>query len=43
MAFKWRDRVRTKIVIDKRFIEQVNLFDYLEAISYEGQLDIDNE
>jgi len=43
MAFKGRDPVRTKIVIDKRIIEQVNLFNYLgNMISYE-ELDIDNK
>jgi len=36
--------VRTKIVIDNKTIEQVNLFNYLEnMISYEGELDIDNK
>ena len=30
MAFKGRDPVRTKIVIDNKIIEQVNLFNYLE-------------
>jgi hypothetical protein len=43
MAFKERDPVRTKIVIDNRIIEQVNLFNYLGNISYEGELDIDNK
>jgi hypothetical protein len=43
MAFKVRDPVRSKIVIDK-IIEQVNLFYYLgNVISYEKQLDIDNK
>ena len=41
MAFKGRDPVRTKIVIDNKIIEHVNLFNYLGNISYEGELDID--
>ena len=42
MAFKGRDSVRTKIVIDNTITEQVNLFNYLgNIISYEGELDID--
>jgi hypothetical protein len=41
MAFKGRDPVRTKIVIDNKIIENVNLFNYLGNISYEGELDID--
>ena len=44
MAFKGRDPVRTKIVIDNKIIEQVNLFNCLgNMISYEGELDIDNK
>jgi len=44
MAFKAPDPVRTKIVIDNKTIEQVNLFNYLGyMISYEGELDIDNK
>ena len=36
--------MRTKIVIDNKIIEQVNLFNYLgNMISYEGELDIDNK
>jgi hypothetical protein len=36
--------VRTKSVIDNKIIEHVNLFNSLgNMISYEGQLDIDNE
>ena len=36
MAFKGRDPVRTKIVIDNKIIEQVNSFNYLgNMISYE--------
>ena len=43
MAFKGRDPVRTKIVIDNKIIEQVNLFNYLgNMISYEEELDTDN-
>ena len=38
------DPVRTKIVIDNKIIEQVNLFNYLgNMVSYEGELDIDNK
>ena len=44
MAFKGRDPVRTKIVIDNKIIEQVNLFNCLgNVISYEGELDIDSK
>ena len=44
MAFKERDPVRTKIVIDNKIIEQVNSFNYLRnMISYEKELDIDNK
>ena len=36
MAFKGRDPVRTKIVIDNKIIEQVNMFNCLgNMISYE--------
>jgi len=36
--------VRTKIVIDNKIIEQVNLFNYLgNMIFYEGELDSDNK
>jgi len=36
--------VRTKIVIDNKIIEQVNLFNYLgNIIRYEGELYIDNK
>jgi len=42
MVFKGRDPVRTKIVIDNKIIEKVNLFNFLRnMISYEGELDID--
>ena len=35
--------MRTKIVIDNKIVEKVNLFNYLgNVISYEGELDIDN-
>jgi len=44
MAFIGRDPVITKIVKDKKIIEQANLFNYLgNMISYEGELDIDNK
>ena len=36
--------MRTKIVIDNKIIEQVNLFNYLgNMASYEGELDIDKK
>ena len=41
MAFKGRDPVRTKIVIDNKFIEQVNSINYLGNMIKE--LDIDNK
>jgi len=44
MPFKGRDPVRTKIVIDNKIIEQVNLFNYLgNVIAYEGELDTDKK
>jgi len=44
MAFRGRDEVRTKIVIDNKIIEQVNSFNYLgNMISYEKELDVDNK
>ena len=44
MAFKGRGSMRTKIVIDNKIIEQINLFNYLgNVISYEVELDIDNK
>jgi hypothetical protein len=44
MTFKGRDPERTKIVIDNKIIEQVNLFKYLgNVIYYEGEWDIDNK
>jgi len=36
--------VSTKIVIDNKIIEKVNLFSYLRnMITYEGELDIDSK
>ena len=44
MAFKGRDRVRSKIVIDNKIIEQVNAFNYLgNLIPYEKEVEIDNK
>jgi len=44
MAFKGRDPVRTKIAIDNKIIEKVNLFNYLgNMVSYDEELDIDNK
>src|SRR5215475_320163 len=44
MAFRGRDPVRTKTVIDNKIIEQVNSFNYLgNMISYDKELDIDNK
>ena len=44
MAFKGRDPVRTKIVIDNKIMEQIKLFNYLgNIISYEKDLDIGNK
>ena len=44
MAFKGRDPVRTKIVIDNKIIVQVNSFNCLgNMISYEKEFDIDNK
>ena len=38
MAFRGRDPVGTKVVIDNKIIELVNLFNYLgNMISYEGE------
>ena len=43
MAFKGRDPIRTKIVIDNKIIEKVNPFNYVgNMISYEKELDFDN-
>ena len=36
--------MRTKIVIDNKIIQEVNLFNYLGNMkSYEGELDVDNK
>jgi hypothetical protein len=44
MAFKGRDPVRTKVVIDDKVMEQVNMFNYLgNIIFYERELVIDNK
>jgi hypothetical protein len=44
MAFKGRDPVRTKIVLDNKIIEELELFNYLgNVISYEKELDIDKK
>ena len=44
VALKECDQVRSKIVIDKKIIEQVNSFPYLgNLMSYEKELDIDNK
>jgi len=44
MAFKGQDPVRTKIVINNKIIERVNMFNYLgNMISFEKELDIDNK
>ena len=43
VAFKQRDPVRDKIVIDNKIIEQVNPFNYLGTlITYEKEVAIDN-
>jgi hypothetical protein len=44
MAFKGRDSIRSKIVINNKIIEQVNSFNYLgNLISYENEMDIDDK
>ena len=44
MAFKGRDTVRTKIIIDNKIIEQVHMLNYLGiTISYEKEWDIYNK
>jgi hypothetical protein len=44
VAFKRRDPVRTKIVINNKIIKQVNTSNYLgNMISYDKELDIDNK
>jgi hypothetical protein len=42
MAFKGRDRIRSKIVIDNKITEQVNFFNYLgNFMSYETEMGTD--
>jgi len=44
MAFKGRDPVRSKIIIDNKITEEVNLFKYLGGMkSYKKELDIDKK
>jgi hypothetical protein len=44
VAFKGRDPIRSKIVIDNKIIEQLKSFNYLgNVISYENEMDIDNK
>jgi hypothetical protein len=44
MAFKERDSVRSKIVIDKHITEKVNSFNYLgNLISYEKEVENDEK
>jgi len=43
MAYKGRDPVKTKIVMANTIIEQLNLFNSLGNISYEGEVEIDNK
>jgi hypothetical protein len=44
MAFKGRDPIRSKIVIENKILEQVNSFNYVgNLISYENEVDIDNK
>jgi hypothetical protein len=44
MAFKRRDPVSSKIVIDNKIAEQLNCFNYLgNLISYEKEVDIDKK
>jgi hypothetical protein len=44
MAFKGQDPIRSKIVINKTTIKQVNAFNYLgNLISYGKEVDIDNK
>ena len=43
-AFKGRDPLRTKIVLDNKIIEEINSFNYLgNMIFYEKELFIDNK
>jgi flagellin-specific chaperone FliS len=44
MSFKGKDPTRSKIVINNKIIEQVNIFNYLgNLVSYEKGKDIDNK
>jgi hypothetical protein len=44
MAFKGRYPTRSKIVINKKIIEQLNIFNYLgNMVSYEKEKDIVNK
>jgi hypothetical protein len=44
MAFKGRDPVRTKIVIDNKIIEKMKLFNCLgNTVTYEKELNIDSK
>jgi len=44
MALTGRDPVRSKIVVGKKIIDQVNFFNYLRnLISYGKEVDIDNK
>jgi hypothetical protein len=44
MAFKGRDPITNKIVIDNKIIEQVNSFNYVgNLISHENKMDIDKK
>jgi hypothetical protein len=44
VAFKGRDPIRSKIVIDNKIIEQVNSFNYLgNLIFYQNEMDVDNK
>ena len=43
MAFEGPDPIKSKIVIDNKIIEQVNTFNYLGNLSYEGEKDISNK
>jgi hypothetical protein len=44
MAFKGRDPVRSKSVIDNKIMKQVNSFNYVGiSISYENEVDVSNK
>jgi hypothetical protein len=44
LAFKGRDPVRSKIVIDYKIIEKVNSFNWVgNLISYENEVHFDNK